>query len=785
LRNEVGDPGPVSIKKTYYLRTIMYAKKHLLSDIGIACLALFSASPILAQDAGKQAGTSGSSSGGVIQEVIVTAQKRAQNAQDVPAAITAFTSEMLEAKGISNPQDLQLTVPSLSIGEQSNLGGAAKVTLRGVGSENYGPGGDPGVPLHINGHYTQSTAYIFRDMIDIDRVEVQRGPQGTLYGRNAIGGNINLITRRPTKDFEGYVGFELGNYNRRLVQGVVSGPLSKTVRGRLVAVQASRDGFVEELGVGKDRDNVDYQSLRGSLEIDLAPNLQTYINAYHFNDKGDTYSRRLDRDPNNIANQFPFKVRSNTPNEGLNKSDGLSVDFTLGLDGVELRSLSAYDSTRTRTRYDVDGNAVRLAEFSVAIGMKVFTQEFQALSKGTGPLKWVAGAFYYKEDSNETRTNVIDRFDTDNNGLTGLQNDVTQPTVLQYSKTKNHADSWAVYGQADYDLSSKFQLVAGLRYTKDRKSYFSGADTVLSDGGARSIPTGGGRFTAFPILNQVFFDNLAGTSWSQVTGKLGLNYRLEKDALLYASYSRGYKAGGYAAKQGDFYNPETVDAYEGGLKGRWAEKSIQTNLAFFYYNYNDKQELQFFPPSVQFPNGGVQLINATNAKSYGAELEVQAFLTKQLRVDGSYSYTSATYGNFIVKDAQFPGLGFQDLAGHKLPLSPKNKFNIGAQYDMVLGNSLGSISARADYSWTADQWGNALNRDGTLLPGTGDKIPAHSLVNARVQWKNNDGSLQVSTFVRNLTNKYAISNSFVTGLNEVIQANIKPRTFGIKAEYFF
>lgn len=757
----------------------MHSKQTLLAACSIASLAMFFATPVFAQTANY-----GDSRIGGIEEIVVTAQKRAENVQDIPVAISAFTSEMLELRGISNPQDLQQAVPNLSIGEQTNLGGGAKVTLRGVGSENYGPGGDPGVPIHINGHYTQSTAYIFRDMVDVERVEVQRGPQGTLYGRNAIGGNVNLITRRPTKEFEASAAIEAGNYNRRMAQAVISGPITNGIRARAVAAKAVRDGFVEELGIGKDRDSVDYVSLRGSLEIDLASNFQAYINGYYFKDKGNNYTRRIDRDPNNTANFFPFKVSSNTPNEGEDRSKGASIDFTLDLGGVELRSLSAYDKTNTSGNYDLDGNPVRLARFGVGIGMKVLTQEFQAVSKGDGPLKWVLGAFYYKEDSNELRTNVIDRFDTDSNGRTGLTGDQTQPLVIQYSKTRNHADSWAAYGQADYNLTDKLQLEAGLRYTRDRKNYFSGADTVLSDGSTRSVPTGGGRFTTFPLLNQVFFDNTKGTLWSKVTWRLGLNYRFNDDALLYGSYSRGYKAGGYAARQGDFYNPEVVDAFEMGLKGQWAENRVQTNLALFYYDYKNKQELQFFGPSAQFPNGGLQLINATDATSYGVELEILAKVTKAFQIDMSMSYLHARYGSFIVRDTQL-NTPFQDLKGNILPLAPAMKFNAGAQYNRGLGGNAGEITLRGDFSWIGEQFGNALNRTGGVLPATGDQIPEYGVMNANLQWKSFDDSLRISLFARNLTNKYAISNSFVNGLNEVVQSNLKPRTFGVRIGYNF
>ena len=254
--------------------------------------------------------------------------------------------------------------------------------------------------------------------------------------------------------------------------------------------------------------------------------------------------------------------------------------------------------------------------------------------------------------------------------------------------------------------------------------------------------------------------------------------------MLYASYSRGYKAGGYAARQGDFYNPEVVDAFEMGLKSQWAENRVQTNLALFYYDYKNKQELQFFGPSAQFPNGGLQLINATNAKSYGAELEIRANVTKAFSIDASMSYLHARYRTFIARDAQL-NTAFQDLAGNILPLAPDMKFNLGAQYDWELGANSGKITLRGDYSWIGEQFGNALNRKGGVLPATGDQIPEYSVVNARLRWKSVDESLRISLFARNLTNKYAISNSFVNGLNEVVQSNLKPRTFGVRVGYNF
>ena len=220
-----------------------------------------------------------------LDTVIVTGEKRPENVQTVPVAISAFATEQLDARGIVSVQDLQATVPGLTISENIQAG-TAKITMRGIGSENFSAGGDPGVPLHVNGHYSQFTSYVLRDMIDVERVEVQRGPQGTLYGRNAIGGNINIITKRPTENLEVLLSADIGNYDKRLLQGVLSGPLSEAVRGRLVVSDERRDGYVENLSGGEDLDSSHYTSVRGALEIDLSDNLEAYLNGYWFEDKG-------------------------------------------------------------------------------------------------------------------------------------------------------------------------------------------------------------------------------------------------------------------------------------------------------------------------------------------------------------------------------------------------------------------------------------------------------------------------------------------------------------------
>lgn len=708
-----------------------------------------------------------------LEEIIVTAEKREQKLQDVPSAISAFSAEMLEFRGIDKPQDLQFSVPGLSIGKQNNTGGTAKATIRGIGTENYQPGGDPGVPIHINGHYTQSTAYVFRDMIDVDRVEVQRGPQGTLYGRNAIGGNINIITKRPTSEFEGQIGVDVGNYNKHYVQTVLSGPFTENLRGRLVIADSERDGYVKDVGiVGDDRNNSDYSSARGALEFDVTDNIQIYINAHYFDDKGSPYARRLDDNPANLANTEVYKVRTNTPSKQTDKSNGASIDVSWSFGDMEFRSLSAYDDTVKSTILDTDNSDTRSTEFGFELGYKTLTQEFQLLSTDDSPLQWVTGLYYYREDSQLIFDLKLDEADTNADGVI----DDADPRWVYAPTYDINASSLAAYGQVDYALTDQLKVVAGLRYTKDEKDRIGTLDFSFDDGSSGSLF--GGYFIA-PSLTSLW-DNGGGNEWEEVTGKLGLNYDMDEDLMFYISYSRGYKAGGYDADQDDPYDPETLDAYELGMKSQWLESRIQLNMAAFYYRYNDKQDFQRF-----FDNGisKFRILNASSVRSSGVELELQAYLTDALFVDGSITYLSAEFEEYDSIDNSFPALGLQDLSGNKLPLSPEWKFNIGVQYDWDLDGGFGHLTLRGDYVWVDDQYGNAFNRDGTELLGDGDLMPSYHIANAQLRWESVGGAWLAKLYVANLTDETVVSNAYVATPTDVNQSYLAPRTYGVKLSY--
>ena len=272
--------------------------------------------------------------------------------------------------------------------------------------------------------------------------------------------------------------------------------------------------------------------------------------------------------------------------------------------------------------------------------------------------------------------------------------------------------------------------------------------------------------------------------WSKVTGKLGLNYHVTDEAMVYVSYSRGYKAGGYNTTQASAYDPEFLDAYEAGLKSRWLDNQLQLNLATFYYDYQDKQDKQRTLvaglPSLPL------LTNASAATVQGVELELQAYIVEGLQIDLSLGYLDATFDEYDNFDTAFPALGVQDLSGNKLPYAPEWKLHVGAQYEWILDGNNGSLTARADYSWVDERWVNGFNRpaDGAVLTD-GDLLDDYSMVNARLQWESTDSTWTAEIYGKNVTDEVVQTHVFEVSGPSAVGTFLPPRTYGLKLAYNF
>jgi iron complex outermembrane receptor protein len=696
----------------------------------------------------------------VLDEIIVTAQKREQNLQDVALAVTAVTSDMMDARGIDSALDLQFSVPGLTIGNTAF--GTAQVTMRGVGVEDAFPGGSPGVPIHIDGVYLHASTYILRDFLDIDRVEVLRGPQGTLYGRNAVGGNINIVSKRPTEEFEGELGIDVGNYNKRLLHAVVSGPLSDNLRGRFVISDEERDGYIDNVSsIGsQDLENSDYTSIRGSLVYDVTDDVEIFLSAYNYDDTGNNTVLRVVTDypegeyfpgfvnyhelrgaGENITVSDVSKVRINQQMDQFDKAKGATMQVSWTLDDALFTSISSFNEDKKQTQSDFDGSDVVTWTEIDNIEYETKSQEFRLQSLDS-ELSWIVGLYYYEEDAELN-------FDLDFDNLTDPNGPKDDFDMVPWTVDTK---SWAAFGQVDYPLSENLDLILGLRYNSDEKE---AKQIVFSPAFGLPEPT-------------VAVDG--DDSWTETTGKIGLSYSASDDMLLYGTISSGYKSGGFTTGQSLSYDAETVLAYELGMKAQWLDNRLQTNALVFYYDYTDKQE------RIRDAQGFVGLINAADASSYGAEAEVLFRVTEGLTIDFNASYLIAEYDDFESVDGIFPDLGLQDLSGNSLPRSPEWMIYAGIEYAKFVDN-VGNISARVDYSWTDDQYANFFNRSGL------DDLASYHRTNARLTWVSVDELWKTDLYVQNIEDDDVISNKILGGgiFGSMTTAQfLPPRTYGLK-----
>lgn len=664
--------------------------------------------------------------------IVVTAERRAQNLQDVPVAVTAFTQDMMEARGIDRAEDLLNFVPGLTFSSVNREQGS-NASIRGVGLVNDTIGGDPGVTLYMDGHYLASPGFLLVDYLDVERVEVQRGPQGTLYGRNSMGGNINIITARPTEEFHAQLSAQVGNYDNRLLKGMVSGAIVDGVRVRLAAADGHTASYVT-YDSGTDAP-MDYTSLRGTVDIDLASNLEVRGSGYWYKSSGflwlaatAPYPAVLTTDPTHQPGQAPLT------NDGrFSKARGGSFDIIWRLGDYEIRSLTAYNNS------DFAQEALGLTQYG---GAETWGQEFQIISPSDRPLRWIAGLFLYDEDT---------YFDFRLNNAPAL--------ILRSGPHTATASSVAVYLDGQYSISDNFEIFAGGRYTHDKKG-INRRLLELNQNGVQILP--GGQDT--PLHS----------SWSQWTYRAGANYRINDDVMLYLSYSKGYKAGGFngSSVNTPAYNPEYVNALEGGLKSDLFDRVLQLNLTGFHYSYKDKQEVVL----VNVAAGANYITNAASAKISGLEIETVLRLAPGLTLNGTLSYLNAEYDKFTATDSANTAAGPQNLHGNRLLHSPEFKFTLGGQYVFDLGGA-GKVTLRADYAWIDDI-------DYSIFNKIEFRGRSYDQINANIRWDLAGDRWSIEAFVKNAADDLSVTNVFSL-FGQVGYFYGPPRTYGAKVRYTY
>jgi iron complex outermembrane receptor protein len=705
--------------------------------------------------------------GGVLEEVLVTAQRRTTDIQRTAAAISAYSADDLAARSVVGVGDLANANSSMLV---SMFQGEAQIYIRGIGYSSVIGGSDSSTAFHSDGVYISRSAGAVPAFLDVERVEVLRGPQGTLYGRNATGGSVNVISKGPTDslDYDGKL--TVGNYNLYRLEGAIGGPLTDRIGVRLAVERDTHSGYTtlyrpiaDPVGLGSVKSGAEDQDswmARLTVTARILDNLNATIKVdyYQASDDGVVWHYFGPGTSTNPVYQalVPPSIRSapysrsyGSDLQGFNKprSDGVSAKLAWNLGGYTLTSLSAYRKTHPYNRDDLDVSPVFGVDQLREEDQHQFSQEFQLNSPGSGFLQWILGAYYFNE-ANAIRNEYFLPF-TD--ALFGLPNDPACCLLKLNGKTTTRA--YAAFGEGTLSFSDRLQIVIGSRYSSETR------------GGANDVVFVDAPVTAFD--NVAAFDDKRFTSF---TPKAGLNFTLNDHAFLYASASRGFKSGGFnpGSYQNDAFNPEKIWAYELGGKLTLFDRRMHINTAAFYYDYTDLQ-IQ----DVQ--NNNVIIRNAAKAKVKGVELETTWLATSALRLDANLTWLNAEFSDGVLPDPKYPALGVQQLDGKKLPRAPDLKANCGAQYEFTIADQ-GSLALRADYSWQDKIYFSAFN----VLP-LSEK--SYGWLKARATYNGRDGRWSLAAFVDNATNEKVATNKIFNGDiigSTVVGSLALPRTYGIE-----
>jgi iron complex outermembrane recepter protein len=705
-------------------------------SLSAVLLASAMSAPLLAAPASAQEDTAAE------DEVVVTARRTEERLQDVPASVSAFSEQAMERIGALDSTGLQGAVPNLNIVQGRGSSNATNIYIRGVGQPDALQTFDPAVGFYVDDVYYSRIRGTQLEMFDIERVEVLRGPQGTLYGRNTIGGAFKIITRQPGQDPHGLFQVTVGDYGQLEARVAGSGPLSDTLAGGIALFGAARDGYVTNPVNGEEYNNRNVGAGRVQLAWDPSSNFSVNFAADYAKENN---ALVLGQPINTLTTLFGVPIFvlpatvpefqfTATPSPGLPNStamthSGWSADATWELsDTFSLRSITARRELDNTDYVDIDATIRELGDVLVDVEQEQFSQELQAIYQGER-LTFVGGLYYLNEDIESHQEAYADDLLTGPGGFTFLR------TIDDALETT----SWAGYANLSLALSDRLNVAVGVRYTEEEKNY------------ARSTST----FSSFPgfTLNPAFAFAINNT-WNDTSPMASIDFRASDNVLLYARYARGYKSGGFNGRANNPgeqapYEPETLDSIEVGIKSDWWDNRLLANFTAFSNDYTDFQARVSgltIDPGTGLPSPELTVLNAGSLEIRGAELELVFNPIEPLRLDAQVGYLDASYGEFA--DVRFAAFGgsraFQTPA-----FSPEWTSRFGGAYEFDLGEA-GSLTLNASARYRSRM---ALAVDNTFTNSSvqiaGLFQDAYWLYDANLTWRAND-ILSIALQGRNL-----------------------------------
>ncbi len=726
---------------------------------------------------------------GAFAEIVVTAQKREENLQDVALAVSVVGSESLERSGSLTLENAQYLVPSLNFRKAGTTLNQA-LFLRGVGTINFSIAAEPSVAAVLDGVVLSRAGEGFTDLFDVERIEVLRGPQGTLFGKNASAGVVSIVTKRPTDEFEGLVEATIAEGGEYRGRATINMPLGEGLRSRFTGYYSEYDGNIRNQFTGNDVNGFKHYGVRGVIEADVSDTMTLILRGDWRKADDDCCAEIIAPAPTNAAagvlastginGDATRAVKQNLVTATKEESWGVSLQADIELGGHVLTSITSYrgwDNTEIRDGDWLDQPYVGINQLhdDGPQTSTTFTQELRLASPTGQFLEYVLGAYYSKADSDRTFTrSVVTCSASTLPAVNGAVPCSTAPGVSTITRPFGSADfgstfkNLAFFGQATMNLSDSLRVIGGLRWTQDKLNVFHIRRTTLAGPGI------GGNFDA-GVFNNGALQPAPGTGFlpgvsngvpftantknDNFSGKIAVQFDLSEDVMAYGSYTRGYKGPAYnvffnmAAIHTNVIEPETVNAYEAGLKSTLLDGALIVNMAGFYAKYNNYQANS---PDIVNLVRTTRLINAGTVTTQGVELDFLARPSANFSINGGLAYTKARVDQFLLP----PGANANDLVASGTPLAnaPDWKMALGGQYDIETGG-FANVELAANMAWQSDQLyelsPNPVVRRATTVDGFATVDASLALVDVDDRWK-------LTFFVKNLFDK-SYAGSIISG----------------------
>ncbi len=744
-----------------------------------------------------------------LEEIIITAQKQTENLQDVPVSITAFDTNTIDTFDLNNINNIEALTPGFSASRFSI--GQPQFYIRGIGSNEDSAGGDASVAVYADGVYIARPSASTFTFNDIQRIEVLRGPQGTLYGRNAIGGAINIISNKPGDKEESNFELTAGNYSRLKIKFKTNTPHSDTTFSNFALVLDRRDGYIENTTTGNELQDINDRAARWQTLFAFSDNTELLI-AVDVEDVDRLGNARRATGSNaaqaDISINYPdniFKTTADT--DGFQKRDagGIRLELNSLIGDIQLTSLTAYRESRYRWLEDISGvsNAQALANGGNDVNNGVvedseqLSQELRFSYNKGGIIDGVAGVYFLNEKAHrqeefeffviqgqasplnfliaDPTNGVADIF-----GLNGLWMDLNgdgiadindfalywgpKDSVIDSFNQKSDSTSTAIFGQSNIHLTEALNLSLGLRYSDEKKDF------------SNSARTNNLGFIDFLVLENYSISETE--SWDTLTWRIALDYQWLENFSTYLSADKGFKSGGFQGQSATAevaakpFDPEHAKSYELGLKSLWWDNRVRLNLAHYYTRYTDMQVLQ------SISSGTARAIvteNAGEATTSGFELDYQWQVFSMWRIGGSYAYNNGEFDKLEIQDNTGNTV---DLSGNRLRNSPRHNFAFLSELSLFLPND-SEIMFALMYTYRDETYQDLYNYEL-------NKFPSRRLLDMSLNWYSNDETVSVSGWVKNAANEEYKTHSFDDSDGQISVATYgPPRQFGLTLNLHF